>query len=86
MSLLEFSPPQVTAADDAQRIRMMLAQTVMNLQRTLQQVSRITQARGRAQIDAALGADAAQLPVVYGQLKACLVALEPQAPVQDLPS
>jgi hypothetical protein len=79
------SPPQVTAADDARRIRMMLAQTVMNMQRTLQQVSRITENRGRKQMDAALGTDAAQLPAVYKQLKMCLEALDPTAKIPELP-
>ena len=85
MSLLELRPPQVTAADDANRIRAMLTQVVINTERSLQQVARITQLRGRKEIDTALGADAAQLPVVYGELSRCVAALKPGIKIPELP-
>jgi len=86
MSLLEVPPPEVTAADDARRIHMVLAQTIMMMQRSLQQVSRITQSRGRKAIDKALGADAAQLPVIYGKLQKALLDIDPAKKTPDLPS
>ena len=87
MSLVEALQPEVTSADDARRIRMVLSQTVMMMQRSLQQVSQITKSRGRKEIDAALGAtDAAQLPVVYSQLQKALLQIDPSRKTPDLPS
>ncbi len=85
MSLLEPIQHEVTAADDARRIHMVLAQTVTMLQRSLQQVSQITKHRGRKEIDAALEADAAQLPMIYGQLQKALQQIDPARKVPDLP-
>lgn len=85
MGLLEMARPQMTAEDDARRVRMALAQSVMNIERGLQQVAMLTRQRGRRQIDAALGKDATQLPVVYNQLRQCLAALKPDAQVPELP-
>ena len=86
MSLLEAIQPAVTSADDARRIRMVLSQTVMMMQRGLQQVAQITKSRGRKEIDAALGADAAQLPVLYSQLQKALLQIDPARKTPDLPS
>ena len=86
MSFLEVTPPEITVTDDARRIRMLLAQAVMNVQRSLQQVSRITHARGRKEIDAALGEYAAQLPVLYEQLQKALLQIDPARKTPDLPS
>jgi hypothetical protein len=84
MSLLEAIQPEVTSADDARRIRMVLSQMMM--QRGLQQVAQITKSRGRKEIDAALGADAAQLPVLYSQLQKALLQIDPARKTPDLPS
>ena len=75
----------INAETEATRIRMMLSQAVSHIELSLRQTERLTRTYGRKQIDAALGADAAQLPVVYGELSRCVAALKPGVKIPDLP-
>ena len=86
MSLLDASVRQEpTAADDAQRIKHVLAQTVMHMEHSLTQVHHLVQRHGRAEIAAALGNDADELYQVYQTLKATIQNLDPKRQPPNLP-
>jgi hypothetical protein len=78
------SPPELTADMAANRVRRQFGMATNNLTQTLNQIKRLSDTVGKAELIAALGDDGADFESTYAAFKTFLLSVDEDANVSDL--
>jgi len=78
------SPPAMTAEVAATRVRRQFGQAAAGVQQALNQIKRLSDTVGNAELVTALGDDGDDLATTYAAFKTFLLSVDPDANVEDL--
>lgn len=78
------TPAALTADVAAVRVRRQFGQATASLTQALNQIKRLSDTVGNAELVTALGDDGADLATTYASFKTFLLSVDAEAPVEDL--
>jgi len=87
MGIIEQGPgaaPTMTADVAATRVRRQFGQATASITQALNQIKRLSDTVGNAELVTALGDDGADLGTTYDAFKTFLLSVDPSASVEDL--
>jgi hypothetical protein len=87
MAIIQKGPggaPELTADVAAVRVRRQFGQATASIQQALNQIKRLSDTVGNAELVTALGDDGAALSTTYDSFKTFLLSVDAEADVQDL--